>query len=186
MGPLLLLLVSLLQPARAAESQALPSRDANAYTLGVRGTYFVPADAERGTWGPGVQARYFLNPRWAVEVAGDYMRQEFKDTTAHTAAAQLSLVALFGPDRMKGLLLAGGGFYATRVNGPSYRRNIAGFGPHAGVGVELRLTPVWSVDTTYRRVWLADLESRDASTGAPRSFARSGDQISLGLNRLFR
>lgn len=169
--------------ALAAETTS-PGFERGGYTLGPRLVYYLPADGDEGTWNPGVQARYFLGSRLALEGAADYQRHLFPNTTAHTGAFQASLLWYWGPPRAHLYLLGGGGFYISRVHGPNYRRNLGRAGPHLGFGGEWFFTPDWSVDLGYRHLWLDDLETRDGS-GNLRSFKRSGEQLSLAVSKRF-
>lgn len=175
------ILLALAAGASAAEPKAPEN---GGYSLGPRLVYYLPSDGERGTWNPGVQARYFLGERFALEGAADYQRHLFPETTVHTAAGQVSLMAYWNYGRLRPLALAGVGYYASRVHGPAYRRNIGRFGPHLGLGAEVLLNDKWSIDAVYRHVWLPDIETRDPAANR-RLFKRSGEQISFALNRLF-
>lgn len=172
----LALFALLLLPCAAAAAE---------YDLGGRAIYFLPADGDDGTWNPGLAARWRFNERLAAEGLFSYQRHSFPGTTAHAGVAQVSGLFYFGEGRWHGFALAGLGYFGTRVHGPDYRRNVGRFGPHAGLGTELALTPEWLIEADYRHVWLGDIDTRDAGGGA-RRFKRSGEQVSLGVTRRFR
>lgn len=171
------LLALLLVPAAAAAASAN-------YDLGGRAIYYLPSDGDDGTWNPGLVARYHLGERIAAEGLFSYQRHSFPETTAHTGIAQVSGLMYFGEGRWRWFGLAGGGYYATRVHGPAYRRNVGRFGPHAGAGAEFAMTPEWLLEADYRHVWLSDIDTRTAA-GGERRFKRSGEQISVGVTRRF-
>lgn len=171
--------------AAPAFCQPAPAPRAGEASLGGRLVYYVAADGDDGTWNPGVQARYFFNQVWAAEAVADYQRHSFPGTTVHTAVAQASGLAYFSAGPLRPFAAVGLGFYASRVHGPDYRRNLGKFAPHIGGGVEAILNPEWSVDLSYRHVFLSDIDSRDEATGAPRRFQRSGEQLSFAVNYRF-
>lgn len=149
--------------------------------LGGRAVYYVPSDGD-GTWNPGVQGRWFFSPVIAGELSADYQRHDFADTTAHTGAFQASALAYLwrsASGNLSAFPLVGLGYYLARLNGPDYHRNLGRFAAHAGAGVEYQATPDWSLDITYRHVFLGDI-----SSGA-RELKRSGEQLTFGINRRF-
>lgn len=173
------LLLALWTPA-AAQGESYPPSSAG--TIGPRLVWYIPADGDRGTWNPGVQARRHFGRFWALEGSGDYQRHEFPRSTAHTAALQASALAYLLPGRVSAFLLGGAGYYLTRVHADNYRRNLGRFAPHAGAGAQFFLNDAWSADLAYRHVFLERLDVRDGSSGATRSFKRSGEQLSFGVN----
>lgn len=179
---LLLACLALSGAARADDSKEAPL-DKGAYLIGPRLVYYLPEDGKNGTWNPGLQARYNFAGHWAVEGAGDYQRHSFPDTTAHTAALQASLEYYWGPPRAHVFGIGGVGYFISRVNGPSYRRNIGRAAPHVGAGAEFVFTKDWSADATYRHVFIDDLETRDANTNNLKNFKRSGEQFTFAINR---
>lgn len=179
---LLMLAVSLSAAAQdaASDGNVYPIRGAS--TIGLRGVWYEPADGDRGSWNPGVQVRHHLTTRLAVEGSADYQRHEFPNATAHTAAAQASALAYLLPGRFSLFLLGGGGYYATRLDSPNYRRNLGRFAPHVGAGAQLFANETWSFDASYRRVMIEDIEVRDTASDVTRVYKRAGDQLSFALN----
>jgi opacity protein-like surface antigen len=175
-----LLLLLFLTAAPASAEGVFPEKGWS--TVGARATWVSPEDSDRSTWGPGIQARYHLSRRFALEGSADYQRHDFIETTAHTAALQASLMAYVSRGRAAAFALGGAGYYATRVNGPSYRRNLGDFGPHAGLGVQFFFNDAWSADLGYRHLWLDEVDSRAPDGITPRRFSRSADQLTVGLN----
>lgn len=174
----LLLLLALAAPAAAADVSGQ-------YWAGGRLSYYVPADGDEGTWNPGAQLKYRHSERLGLELAGEYQRHLFPETTVHSAVGQLSGLVYFPLARLQPFVLGGLGYYASRVHGLNYRRNLGRLAPHVGAGLEVPLGESWMIDASWRHVWLKDIESRDPASGNPRSYRRSGEQLSFGVNYRF-
>jgi opacity protein-like surface antigen len=126
-----------------------------------------------------VQGKYYLTDMFAAEAAVDYRHESFPGATARGGSVQASLLAAFPFGRFSAFPLAGAGYYLERLEGTDYHRNLGRFGPHLGGGIEMRFSDAWSVDATYRHIWLSDLDVPG------RTFTRSGDQLTFGLNHRF-
>jgi opacity protein-like surface antigen len=173
---------ALLSPARArAQAQG------GDVSLGGRGMYFKPDDGT-GVWSGGAQLRLHLTSVWAVEGSVDYRRETFDggDTRVYNYPVQASLLAYLMPGSpISPFLLAGGGWYYTRTDGPNgYEQTQDRFGPHVGAGVEAYLNSSWSIDGTYRYIWVKDVESRNASL-LDANYSDSGHMVTAGLNYHF-
>lgn len=177
-----LLAVSAVSAAAADSKGDYPKPDAG--SLGLRAVYYRADDGDQGTWGPGAQARWTFNNRFAVEGSFDYLRQEFPGATAHTVGAQISGLVYFLNRQVSPFLIGGGGYYAARVNATNYRRNFARFGPHLGAGLQYWINERWSADTAYRYVWVEDINTNDPA-GNPRTFRRSGSHFTIAVNMHF-
>ena len=173
----LLLLAAAASGALAADPAG---PEAGSVVLGAGAVYFVPGDGN-GRWGPSVLGSYFFNERVAAEGTLHYVNESYSGVTAHTGAAQASILGLIGRGMFRIEPLAGVGYYGSRVEENSFHRNLGRFAVHAGVGLEAWLgqQKVWSVDASWRHVWLHDL---DAGTGP---LQREGEQLNIGLNRKF-
>lgn len=167
--------------AAAAAADAPPA--GSGYDLGARALYYVPGDGD-GTWNPAALARWRFNDRLAAEGLLSYQRHALRDTTVHAGVFQLSAMLYFGEGKLRGFALAGLGYFASRVEGPEYRRNVGRFGPHAGAGFEAALSPEYLIEADYRHVWLGDADTLTPS-GAPTRLKRGGEQVSVGLSRRF-
>jgi opacity protein-like surface antigen len=177
-----LALVALLLAPAAARAAPSPEYPPKGLEAGARLVYYRADDGDNGTWNPGGQARWHFNPYVAAEGSADYQRHDVPGTTAYTAATQVSLLGYLRPGRLSPFVLAGGGWYLTHVSGPDYRRNLSRFGPHLGAGLQFWLNDRWSVDATYRYVWIEDLHTQAPGTLQPRDFRRSGNMLSFALN----
>jgi hypothetical protein len=72
------------------------------------------------------------------------------------------LIYPFTTKRLSPFLLGGGGWYYTTVKGPGgFDDTQNRFGLHAGGGLQFWLNNHFSVDSTYRYIWLEKVESKD-------------------------
>jgi opacity protein-like surface antigen len=146
--------------------------------------YFDPVDADEGDFSGGGQVRLHFSPAIALEGSIDYRRSDFENTQTHIYPVQASLLAYLMPGKaISPFLLAGAGWYFTEVEGPGTDENQNRFGPHVGGGLQAFLNKSWSIDATYRYVWLEDIESRDNVTNLlEKDYNDSGSMITAGLN----
>lgn len=177
---LLLLPVSL----RAQDEGRDPRVGASRLSLGGRAAWFEPSDARAGNgevFG-GAQVRLHLARAFALEGSADYRQQKFASTTADIFPVQASLLAYLAPDwRASPFLLAGAGWYFTRVKGPGGLDETDNrFGPHVGAGLQIMLTSRWSIDGTYRYIWIDDVRSREGALDA--DYKDRGHMGTVGLN----
>jgi len=183
-----LLLFSLM--TAASPGHAIAERDGGLFqqveigpiSVGIRGTYYDPKDAS-GKWYGGAQARLHFLRFFAIEGSADYRKNDFGDTRAETVPVQGSLLLYpFGTTRVAPFILGGAGWYYTRVKGPGgFEDTQDRFGVHAGGGVQVFFTPHFSIDGTYRYVWLEKVESRDQSL-SNKSFNDNGHMVTIALN----
>jgi opacity protein-like surface antigen len=152
-------------------------------SIGGHATYFQPKDADQGSWYGGAQVRLHLSRIFALEALADYRRNDFGTTRTDTYPVQGSLLAYLLPGkRLSPFLLGGAGWYHTQVKGPGdFDDTQSRFGLHAGGGLQLFLSPHWSVDSTYRYVWLEKIESKGVSLD-DKQFQDSGHMVTIGLN----
>lgn len=154
-------------------------------SLGGRGTYYNPADGD-GSWYGGAQLRAHLGPIFALEGSIDYRNSDFgPNTTIHTYPVLVSALVYLYPGRVAPFLLGGVGWYLTHVetSGASDSDD-SRFGAHAGGGVEIYLSRSWSLDATYRYVWVENVESTNAPP-LQKDFDDNGHMITAGLNYHF-
>lgn len=185
----LMLLAAGLLPAIPAGAQDYPEKKAEprpGLSIGGRGAYYRPMDADRGDLTEGAQVRLHLTRRWALEGSADLRRDRFGGTRVDVVPIQLSLLAYLMPPgyRVAPYILAGGGWYYTSIpassGGPEFR-----FGPHAGGGVEVFLNGYWSVDGSYRYLWAEDIHSQDLRHPLGRNFSDKGFMFTAALNYFF-
>ncbi len=151
-------------------------------SLGGRATYFDPKDAD-GQWYGGAQLRVYPSRYFALEGSVDYRRNHFADTRTDTYPVQVSaLIYPFGTKRLSPFFLGGGGWYYTHVKGPGgFDDTQNRVGLHAGGGVQFFLNKTWSIDSTYRYIWLEKVESRESNI-LDKQFRDNGHMITIGLN----
>lgn len=184
---LLLLLAAAVPPAAsAAEGESAGSR--GGLSLGARGMYFKPLDADTGNWSGGAQVRLHLGGTFAVEGSADLRQDRFGDTVVDLIPVQASLLAYLFPGKpVSPYLLAGAGWYYTHIKAgsPFDDRTDHRFGPHAGAGLQLWLNKIWSLDGSYRYVWLSAYRSRDAAHPLGREIRDRGWMVTAALNHHF-
>src|SRR5262245_36748832 len=83
--------------ARAADPESVGGK---VFSIGGRGTYVDPRDADQAKWYGGVQARLRIVPAIAIEGSVDYRRNLFGagTTIARSYPVQLSLLAYLTPN----------------------------------------------------------------------------------------
>ena len=156
-------------------------------SFGPRASYFKSKDADEGTWSGGAQMR--IKPFQALGFEGsiDYRREKYGDTRVDVYPVQASLLAYILPIKPVNIFLLGGaGWYFTHVDRPSPFADSTDnrFGLHAGAGLEFNLNDAWSLDGTYRYVWLEKFTSKDTIL-FDKEFSDSGSQVTVGLNYHF-
>jgi opacity protein-like surface antigen len=155
------------------------------FSLGGRAVYYDPIDGG-DDWRGGAQARWYLSEMFALEASMDYRKNDFGDSSVRTFPLQLSgLVYLLPGKRLSPFVLGGGGWYFTDVDGPGNFEDVQQrFGLHAGGGLQFMLSRHWSVDGSYRFVWLERIRSIDASANNTK-FQDEGHMVTIGLNYHF-
>jgi opacity protein-like surface antigen len=156
-------------------------------SFGPRASFFKGKDADEGEWSGGAQLR--VRPFQAIGFEGsiDYRREKFGSTRVHVYPVQASLLAYILPMNPVSIFLLGGaGWYYTKIDRPHplNDRTDHRFGMHAGGGVEISLSDSWSLDGTYRYIWLEDFKSTDAAL-LEKDFSDSGSQVTIGANYHF-
>jgi opacity protein-like surface antigen len=155
------------------------------FSIGGRAMYFNPLDGD-DNWHGGAQVRLHLGEIFAIEGSADYRKNDFGDTTVKTFPVQASgLVYLLPGKRLSPFLLGGAGWYFTDVDGPGgYDKTQHRFGLHAGGGLQFMLHRNWSIDGSYRFVWLERVQSRDEKL-FDKKFQDEGHMVTIGLNYHF-
>jgi opacity protein-like surface antigen len=92
------------------------------------------------------------------------------------------LIYLLPGKRISPFILGGGGWYYTQVKGPGGLDDTQNrFGLHAGGGLQWMLTQHWSIDSTYRYIWLEQIESRDENL-VEKKYENNAHMVTIGLN----
>jgi opacity protein-like surface antigen len=180
--PLAVLLLSALGASVARADDA--DYPAKGLSLGGRAAWY-QADNGLGNnqWYGGAQARLHLTKTWAVEGSGDYRQRLDNGSRISVVPVQASLEVYPLPTlfHIAPFALAGVGWYYTRVNAPNgFNSTQHRFGPHVGLGAEFFLNHRWSVDATYRHVWISDINEPNTSTN--QRLRDSGHQMTAGIN----
>jgi len=156
--------------------------DIGPVSIGGRATYYDPKDAG-GKWYGGGQVRVYPWRYFAIEGSADYRRNDFGDTRVHSYPVQVSaLIYPLGTTRLAPFILGGGGWYYTTVKGPGgFDDTQNRFGLHAGGGLQFFFNRHWSVDSTYRYIWLEKIASKDQNI-VDKKFDDNGHMVTIGLN----
>jgi hypothetical protein len=151
-------------------------------SIGGRAMWFDPKDGE-SSWSGGAQVRLYLLRFFAIEGSADYRQNKFNGSTVHTYPVQVSgLLYLFPSWRLTPFILGGAGWYYTTVDGPGgFSDTTNRFGVHAGGGLQYFISRHFSVDSTYRYIWLEDVASRNQSL-TNKDYRDSGQMVTIGLN----
>ena len=171
---LVVAVIAVAGPARADDDH----KSRAGTTFGGRAAYFNPKGPDNGAWSGGAQLRFHLSPVLGIEGSADWRQQKSGPTTIDIYPVQASLLVYPLPELpITPFLLAGGGWYYTHVHGqPTQNR----FGPHAGAGVEWFLARHWSVDGTYRYVWVDTVDT--PANPLRRDYDESGSMVTAALN----
>lgn len=181
----ILLVGAALLVASAGAGYAADTGSVGRVSIGPRAQWFDSEDGDSELSG-GVQLRGFLSRALALEVSADVREDEFGETDVQTIPVLGSLLVYLFPDSPISIFaLAGGGWYYTRIDPPVGDETTDDrFGAHAGGGLQIFLDDHWSLDGTYRRVWLEELETTDAALN-DKEFDDAGDMITAGINYHF-
>lgn len=154
-------------------------------SIGGRGMYYKPKDAADGSWSGGAQVRVHVTAALAVEGSADVRQDRFGDAVVDLVPVQASLLMYLMPGKpVSPFLLAGAGWYYAHISdvSPFGDRTDHRFGPHAGAGLQVWLNKYWSLDGSYRYVWLSAYRSRDAAHPLGRDIRDSGWMVTGALN----
>jgi opacity protein-like surface antigen len=180
---LTLLLLSGYSVGSYADALGGNSIDAGKLSLGGRATYFKPVDAD-GNWYGGAQLRWHWSSWFALEGSADYRREDFDSTRVHVYPVQASALFYLIPNSPVTIFaLAGAGWYYTTIDNPnSPNETQHRFGPHVGGGVQFFLNRHWSIDGTYRYIWLKDVDTKNLIDA---HYSDSGSMVTVALNYHF-
>ncbi len=182
MGAALFTLLVVVSPIAAADEGLFNQVDIGPVSIGGRATYYDPKEGS-GSWYGGGQVRFYPSRYFAFEGSADYRRNDFGDTRVHSYPVQVSaLIYPLGTTRLAPFVLGGGGWYYSTVKGPGgFDDTQNRFGFHAGGGLQFFLNRHWSIDGTYRYIWLEKVESKDQNV-VDKKFDDNGHMVTIGLN----
>ena len=182
--PVMVLATFLCFSPQSASAWIFDEVDKGFLSIGGHATYYDPLDAG-DEWFGGVHARVHLLPTLAIEGLVDYRDNDFGNNDVVTIPVQASaLFYLLPGKRLSPFVLGGAGWYYTDVDGPTDDDTDHRFGLHAGGGVQLMLNERWSVDGTYRYVWVEKIEAQNASF-TNKDFDDDGHMVTIGINLHF-
>ena len=172
------LILALTTPAGALFEQV----NIGLLSVGGRAMYYDPSDGD-ANWYGGAQVRLHLFRFFAIEGSADYRKNDFGGTTAHSYPVQVSgLIYPLGTTRLAPFILGGGGWYYTTVSGPGNFDNTQNrFGAHVGGGLQFFFNKHFSIDSTYRYIWLEKIESKDQNI-VDKKFSDNGHMVTIGVN----
>ena len=155
------------------------------FSIGGRAVWFDPKGGD-SSWSGGAQVRLYLTRFFAIEGSADYRQNKFNGTTVHTYPVQVSALLYLLPGwRLSPFILGGGGWYYTTVDGPGgFDDTQNRFGVHAGGGLQYFISRHFSIDGTYRYIWLEDVASKDRNI-TDKDFRDSGQMVTIGVNYHF-
>ncbi len=169
-------------PYALAQDGTFGSMPKGGLSLGGRAAYYNPNDANGNFFG-GAQLRLHMSPAIGLEGSVDYRRTKFSQTRIDTFPVQVSLLAyLFPGVHISPFALGGAGWYFTHIKGPGgFDDTQQRFGVHVGGGLQIFLNEDWSIDGTYRFIWLEKVESKDSNL-LDKKFDDSGPLVTVALN----
>lgn len=168
--------------AEAADNELFQQMDIGFFSIGGRAAYYDPNEGQ-ARWFGGAQVRVNPFKYLSFEGSADYRQQDTAGSTIHTYPVQVSaLIYPLGHSRLAPFLLGGGGWYYTTVRGPgNFDDTQNRFGLHAGGGLQSFFNNHISIDSTYRYIWLENIESKDQNI-KDKNFDDNGHMITAGLN----
>lgn len=171
----------LILPLTASYALAEDEFPPTGMSIGGRATYYNPKDSD-GNWYGGAQIRFHLSRVFALEGSADYRRNTFDGTSVKTYPVQASLLIYFIPARISPFILGGGGWYYSEVKGPGgLDETQHRFGWHAGGGLQLFLTTHFSIDATYRHIWVEKISSQNVAL-VHKDYNDNGYMITSAIN----
>lgn len=153
-------------------------------SLGLRYAHFDPKDGDKAEF-PGVQLRWYPSREIAIEGSIDGRENDLgggADLKVYPVQATL-LAYILPRTQVKPFLLAGAGWYFTTLQVPGRDDETEDrLGVHAGAGVQYMFSRAWSIDGTYRHIWLEDIEVGGGTGGEVND---DGPMYTVGLNYHF-
>ena len=146
--------------------------------VGIRGGWYKSQDADQGKVYGGIQARWRVLPALSIEGLVDYRYEQSFPNNRKITSYPVLVSALFYPipeSKISPYLLAGAGWYYSKLEDRSGSTWTNDFGVHAGAGVDIPLSPMitFNADLRYYILDINDQKVSDLTT--------SGYLISAGL-----
>ncbi|HEX4046738.1 MAG TPA: outer membrane beta-barrel protein [Elusimicrobiota bacterium] len=150
-------------------------------SIGPRYSFYHPDDADHGDWAPGFQLDLHMTPNYAFQASMDFANYTSGGTSVRSTPIQATVLGFFSPDAsFSPYLLVGGGWYPTHANGPYNPQRL--FGPHVGAGLELLISPSWSIDGSYRFLWTEIITWSRPLQILGTDFSVRGNMFTVALN----
>lgn len=170
-------------PPAWAETWLFNNVDKGVFSIGGRATYLDPTGGN-GNWFGGTQVRWYALRFFAVEGSADYRTTDFASSnrTDYYPVQVSGLFYLLPGKRLSPFLLGGVGWYYSHVardGAPDSTKTR--FGPHVGGGLQLMLTENFSIDGSYRYIWLNNQSASDNRIFGPQ-FGNDNHMVTIGLN----
>ena len=162
--------------------------DIEGFSIGGRGDYLNPKDGP-ANWYGGAQLR-LQGEVFGLEGSIDDRHTNSNGQNVNTYPVQASVLARLMPgSRITPFILGGAGWYNTERSGTDaygnhYDNTSSLFGLHAGIGLECFLSRYWSIDGTYRYLWIETQKTKDNDV-QNRTYDQSGSMITVALNYHF-
>jgi hypothetical protein len=121
-----------------------------------------------------------------VEGSVDYGQTDMNSAIARTFPVQGSaLVYPLGIKRISPFILGGAGLYFTHLEGPGGFDKAQGrLRGHVGGGLQIFLNEHFSLDSTYRHIWIDKVEVKYGTRNYA-NFEGAGHMVTFGLNLHF-
>jgi len=154
------------------------SAEAGKFGIGARAGFYKSSDADGGKLYGGIQARWRVFPALSVEGSLDYRGREDYPGNKKITSYPLLATALFYPipeAKYSPYLLAGLGWYYSKVEDPSGSNTDHTPGLHVGAGLDIPLSPEITFNADFRYYFLnySDQRVKDLKT--------NGYIISVGM-----
>jgi hypothetical protein len=172
-------------PAGADEDLAeIREGDFGRLSLGVRYAQFDPEDGDKAEF-PGVQVKWYPSREITLEGSVDGRENDLGGGAGlKVYPVQATVLANILPRKqVKPFLLAGVGWYFTTLEVPGRDDETEDrLGLHAGAGLQYMFSRAWSIDGSYRHIWLEDIEAGGGTGGEVND---DGPMYTVGLNYHF-
>lgn len=162
----------ILAPSVALADTESDAHEHAGFSIGGQGAYFRNNKAIDNDWYGGGDLRWNLAPAFALDGMANYRRSRSIDNYPTQGSLMLFLTPQY---RLTPYILGGGTWYFQGGNNSTNR-----FGPHAGAGLEFFVTRDWSVDASWRYLWLEKLNS--GSNYFNRNYDTNGYQVTAGVH----
>jgi hypothetical protein len=154
----------------------------SATSIAPRVIYYLPDDANNGVFAPGAQLRLHMSDAYSFEASVDDAHYTSGAAQVRTIPIQATIIGYFSPEStLSPYLLIGGGWYPTHSTGGPYEPSRL-FSPHVGAGLELLLGNYFSIDASYRFMWMETVDWYHPVQLLGTDFSIRGHMFTLAAN----